>query len=157
MSADFLGREAEGDFLLEGVGIDTNGTAGDQVLTAVEVQREGLAFETVGLNRQIEFHLASAESELRGSEIGDPNVGEALCIAHADGEDGHGQGLCSFQSLPIAVGNAVAEKEDAGLFPGFPRGGLKHFQKPRPLILSFQLRDGRRCNGLKGSAETIEM
>src|SRR6266568_5046928 len=70
VSADFLGRKAEGDFLLEGVGIDTDGTACDQVLTAVEIQREGLAFETVGLNRQIEFHLASAESELRGSEIG---------------------------------------------------------------------------------------
>src|SRR5262249_18464326 len=30
------------------------------------------------------------------------------------------------------------------------------FQKPRPLILSLELRNRSRCNGLKGGAEAVE-
>src|SRR5262245_35353793 len=124
MGADFLRCEAEGNLLLEGISIDTDGTAGDQVLTAIKIQRECFALETIGLNRQIEFQLPSTEGELWNPEIGDANVGKALRIAHANGENGHGKGLGFLQSFSVAVGNAVAEKKDAGLFPRFLRGGL---------------------------------
>src|SRR5262245_5489304 len=64
VGADFLRREAEGNFLLEGISIDADGTAGDQVLTAIKIQRECFALETIGLNRQIEFQLPSTEGEI---------------------------------------------------------------------------------------------
>src|SRR5262249_34925643 len=38
VGADFLRREAEGNFLLEGIRIDIDRSAGDQVLTAVKIK-----------------------------------------------------------------------------------------------------------------------
>ena len=40
MGAQLFGHEAQGDFLLVGVRVDINGTARDQVFTAIEVAGE---------------------------------------------------------------------------------------------------------------------
>src|SRR5207249_8656285 len=87
---ELFGVEAEGDFLLEGIRVDGHGTAGDQVLAAIEVERNAFAFEAVNLDREIDLEFAPAKREFRRPHLGDAHIGEAFRLAHAHGKDRNG-------------------------------------------------------------------
>ena len=145
MGAQFFRREAEGHFLLEGIGVDGDGAGGDEIFPAVEKERHGFALHAEGLNRQVDFEFAAAKGELRRAELGDAHVGKAFGFADADGENRHGEWRHAIERFHFAVGDAVAENDDAGARGTVARGALQQLDQTRARILGAQpLQTARR-------------
>ena len=111
---DLFRREAECDFLFEGIGVDGDGAVVMRFLPRLKNSGTVLPFMPESLQGQIEFEFTAAKGEFRRAELGDAHVGEAFGFADADGEDRHGDGG-AIERFHFAVGDAVAENDDAGL------------------------------------------
>ena len=115
MGADLLGSVAEGHPLGKGVLIDVNGAAGEQVLTAVEINRDGFAGQAIGFDGEIHFDLSAAKGEFRNSNIGDADVDKPLALSDPDREDWQRKGVRIFHGFDFPVGDPIREEKDCAL------------------------------------------
>ena len=97
--------------------------AGDEIFPAVEKERHGFAFHAGSLKGQVDFEFTAAKGELRRAELGDAHVGESFGFADADGENRRGDSG-AIERFHFAVGDAVAENDDAGARGAVARGAL---------------------------------
>ena len=103
-----------------------------------------LPFMPKACKRQVDFELTAAKGEFRRAELGDAHVGEAFGFADADGENRRGDGG-AIERFHFAVGDAVAENDDAGARGAVARGALQELDQTGARILGAQpLQTARR-------------
>ncbi len=127
MGAEILGRERQAHLLFKQVAVDGDLPSGDEVLAAIEEERDRPALHARGLDREIDLELPATEGKIRSAELGDTHIGETLRGTDADGKDGHRERRHSIQRFLVAVGDAVAEHQNRGLRRAVARGGLQQF------------------------------